>query len=77
MDLCTEDRLFRILPYFHSSENLVGGDQVDVIFTDFQNVFDQINHYMLLEKLHRFSLSESLITLLKLYPTKRQFQLGT
>lgn len=52
---------------------LYDGGQIDVIFTDFQKAFDQINHNILLAKLRLFSFSDSLVSLLKSYLEDRRF----
>lgn len=41
--------------------------QVDVIFTDIQKAFDQIDHYLLLSKLKAIGVSETLLPLMKSY----------
>jgi len=42
-------------------EALDSRGQLDVVYTDFQKVFDQIDRYVLLSKLERFGLSQGLI----------------
>ncbi|KYB24594.1 hypothetical protein TcasGA2_TC030943 [Tribolium castaneum] len=49
------------------SEALNRRSQVDVIYTDFQKAFDQIDHYILLSKLNTFGFSDSLVSLIKSY----------
>ena len=45
------------------SEVIDDHGQTDVIYTDFRKVFDQVDHYILLEKLRRIGFSDSLISL--------------
>lgn len=49
------------------SEAINDKTQVDVIYTDFQKAFDQIDHYILLNKLHKLGFSNSLLCLLRSY----------
>lgn len=43
------------------------GDQVDVIYTDFEKAFDKVNHLTLLSKLNYFGLSSPLVKLFSSY----------
>lgn len=54
------------------SEVLDTNGQVDIIYTDIQKAFDQIDHFLLLAKLDSFGISDSLIRLLRSYLTKRK-----
>ena len=54
------------------SEALDDNSQVDVIYTDFNKAFDQIDHYVLLAKLGSFGLSNSLLQLFKSYLLDRK-----
>lgn len=49
------------------SDSLDAGGQVDVIYTDIQKAFDQIDHYLLLSKLESFGFSDTLILLFTSY----------
>ena len=53
------------------SEVLDRGGQVDCIYNDFSKAFDRINHSLLLVKLRKFGISDSLITLISSYLTDR------
>ena len=57
------------LAYFSQfvSEAIDRKSQVDVIYTDFQKAFDQIDHFILLNKLHHFGFTQSLLSLLESY----------
>jgi len=46
--------------------------QVDVIFTDISNVFDSINHIVLIDILDRLGVCEPLLSLFKFYITGRR-----
>lgn len=52
-------------------DSLDAGGQVDVVFTDIQKAFDQIDHYLLLSKLEAFGFSQNLIHLFRFYLTSR------
>lgn len=54
------------------SESLDRGGQVDVVYTDFQKAFDQVDHYVLLTKLANIGFSATLCTLFKSYLECRQ-----
>ncbi|XP_063913193.1 uncharacterized protein LOC135129854 [Zophobas morio] len=64
------------LAYFSqfASNALDRNSQVDVIYTDFQKAFDQIDHYVLLNKLETFAFSNSLLVLLKSYLLNKRQQ---
>lgn len=49
------------------SQSIDKRGQVDVIYTDFQKAFDQIDHYVLIEKLSRIGFSSKLILLMRSY----------
>jgi Reverse transcriptase (RNA-dependent DNA polymerase). len=55
------------------SEVLDNRGQVDVVYTDFQKAFDQIDHNILLVKLESFGFSEALIKLFTSYLSDRYF----
>lgn len=48
-------------------ETLDSRGQLDVIYTDFQKAFDQIDLYILLRKLENFGMSQSLLLMFKSY----------
>ena len=45
--------------------------QVDVVYTDFQKAFDQIDYYILLNKLQSYGFTQSLLSLLESYLLNR------
>ena len=49
------------------AESLNAESQVDVIFTDISKAFDRLDHFILLDKLNKFGLADSLINLLSSY----------
>ena len=53
--------------YQYISEIIDVQGQVDVIFTDLQKAFDQIDHYILLNKLNAVGLSDNLLSLISSY----------
>lgn len=56
----------------YTSEVLDRQGQVDVIYTDFQKAFDQIDHAVLLHKLQYYGFSPALVDLFCSYLTDRQ-----
>mgnify|MGYP005983777977 FL=1 len=54
------------------SEILDDNGQVDVIFTDFQKAFDQIDHFILLKKLRLMGFSNSMVQLFSSYLIGRE-----
>lgn len=54
------------------AEVIDDGGQVDVIYTDFQKAFDQIDHFALLQKLKSFGFSEALLSLFSSYLRDRE-----
>lgn len=54
------------------SDSIDSRGQVDTIYTDFCKAFDQIDHFVLLDKLCRFGFSESLCKLFRSYLTDRE-----
>lgn len=53
------------------TESMDKGNKVDTIFLDFQKAFDQMDHFILLEKLDRFGFSNNLLWLFKSYLCNR------
>lgn len=53
------------------AESLDSRGQGNVIYTDFQKAFDQLDHYVLLPKLDSFVVSDLLLALFKSYLTDR------
>ena len=54
-----------------TSEAVDNKQQVDTIYLDFRKAFDQIDHYVLLQKLSNFGFSGSLLKLLESYLLNR------
>ena len=54
------------------SKAIDNNSQVDVVYTDFQKAFDQIDHFVLLNKLNALGFSAELLALLKFYLLGRQ-----
>lgn len=52
-----------------------GQVQMDVIYFDFQKAFDKVSHCILLHKLRKFGLDESLIVWFALYLTNKTFSM--
>lgn len=68
----TTTNLFVITQFI--SDHLDKMSQVDVIYTDFSQAFDRLDHKLLLSKIRRFYLSNRLINLLESYlSNRRQF----
>jgi hypothetical protein len=62
------------LAYFsqYVSEAIDSKYQVDVLYTDFQKAFDQIDHFILLRKLEQFGFDNSLLALFQSYLLDRR-----
>lgn len=52
-------------------ENMEGGGQVDVVYTDFEKAFDRVDHIILLAKLDRLGIHGDLLRWVKSYLTNR------
>lgn len=52
-------------------ENMEGGGQVDVVYTDFEKAFDRVDHIILLAKLDQLGIHGDLLRWVKSYLTKR------
>ena len=48
------------------------GRQVDVVFLEFSKAFDKVNHGLLLQKLHNFGITGSLLTWCESYLSNRR-----
>lgn len=48
------------------------GEQIDAVYTDFQKVFDKVDHQIIIEKLGSFVFSKHLIQLFRLYLRERK-----
>ena len=55
-----------------TSKAIDNRQQVDTIYFDFQKAFDQIDHFILLDKLKRFGFSEGLLKLFESYLFNRE-----
>lgn len=54
------------------SESIIGGGQVDTIYSDFSKAFDKVNHHLLLVKLRAFGLGSRILTLIESYLSSRK-----
>ena len=52
------------------------GDQIDIIYTDFEKAFDKVPHQRLISKLYSYGLNEVLICWIKTFLTTRTQRVG-
>ena len=66
---CIFNRIYTLL---HDQKSVIKGEQVDIVYLDFEKTFDKVPHDLLIEELQSFGIYGNLLKWINSYLTNRQ-----